>query len=150
MKKNKLTVEAAVSFLLFLSGVFLIATAARLPMSSGVTDYGGPGTFPFWISVLMTLLAAIQTVREYLKSASAVRGGIERQDIIRVVLLIAVCIIYVFIIELTGYIIATVLCLAAVLWLFGFRHKLWMPVISVAVPVLLYFLFRNLFSVQLP
>lgn len=153
MKKGLFTVEFSVTLFLFLLGVILLGITSRMPMSSSVTSIGGPGTFPFGVSILMTILAGIQCIRSFLEAGKAENshtGSMEKKDVIRVLIMIAASLIYVFVVDLVGYIIATVVFLAVVLWLFGLRHKILLPVLAIVFPVVLFFLFKYVFYVQLP
>lgn len=150
MKTGKPTVEFAVSLFLFLGGIAWLTVGLQLPLSSRVTRIGGPGTFPVFVTCLMVLLSGITCITSHLKSADVKSSGMDRQSMIRVALMILASVIYVLVIEYAGYIISTALFMAALMWLFGYRHKIGFPLLVVIFPVALNFLFRYLFLVQLP
>ena len=64
--------------------------------------------------------------------------------------MLAVFILYIIVLDVIGYIISTALLIVALLWLFGCRNKVMYPVLAVAFPFLLFFVFQVLLRIQLP
>ena len=149
MKNSTLSIVVSVLFFLF-SAAWLFH-ARTLPFNAPVTRFGGPGTFPFLILLLMTAGFIWVAAKEYWKMR---RGADEETTSLasckRVMALFAVTAAYVLVIEFTGYVPATVLLLLASLLLFGVRDKRVLVAVPVLFPAALWFLFQQLLEVQLP
>ena len=74
----------------------------------------------------------------------------EGKDLLRVFVLIISIIIYVFVLPIIGYRIATIIFLAASLWIFGLRNKISFVLITGCIPLGVFYLFQILLKVQLP
>ncbi len=149
MKNSTLSIIVCVLFFL-VSGAWLLH-AVTLPFSSPVTRFGGPGTFPSLVLLIMVAGFGWMAVSEYRKMRRAAdTPTTDRTSLKRVLALFAAAAVYVLIIEIVGYIPATIALLLASLLLFGVRDKRILITVPILFPVMLWFLFQRLLEVQLP
>ncbi len=116
-----------------------------------------PAVFPRFVSVCLFVLSAILTVTGFKKREAAKReGGPEKKArpdlpfIRRFVLLAVVSFVYLLLLEPIGYVLATPLCIAAGILIFGERRWPRICLVSIASTVVLYAVFKIFFRVPLP
>ncbi|TCR63481.1 tripartite tricarboxylate transporter TctB family protein [Bosea sp. BK604] len=136
-------IVGAVTFLL---GAVVAVEAHRIPDSG--TDAIGPGTFPFFLGIIIALCGAA-TVFSALKSApeaedhEPVRWGVVWTAF---VLLVA----YTFALAYLGFPLATVILVPAMLLLLGTRDVKGISVSAVAVSGAVFLIFGKVLGVDLP
>ncbi len=123
--------------------------AAGLP-ERAVPNTPGPSFFPWLITITIGGLAAAllwQGVRE-VRGAGLPRGlgGFDRKAALTLVLFA----VYLAVLPYAGFLMASVPFTAALIWLYGGRKPLLVATGSLAMPVLLFYLFREIFSILLP
>ncbi len=123
--------------------------AAGLP-ERAVPNTPGPSFFPWLITATVVGLSAAllwQGVR-------AARGVPLRLDLNRIDrragLTLAVFALYLAMLPHAGFLLASVPFTAALIWLYGGRNPLLVAAGSLGMPVLLFYLFREVFSILLP
>ena len=134
----------------------LIATAAGYGIvAAGLPDRAvpntpGPSFFPWLITILVGGLSAIllwQGVRALPRSGFRVDlGGIDRKAALTLVLFAT----YLGLLPLAGFLLASIPFTAGLILLYGGRKPAVVLAGSVGMPVLLYYLFREVFSILLP
>ncbi len=123
--------------------------AAGLPQRA-VPDTPGPSFFPWLITIAIGGLAAAllwQGVRE-VRGPGLPRGlgGFDRKAALTLVLFA----VYLGLLPVAGFVLASIPFTAALIVLFGGRNRLVVLAGSLGMPVLLYYLFREVFSILLP
>jgi len=152
------TVDTAVACCVFLLGVFVLFNAQYVRPASVADPIGSKGG-PYLVGVLLTLGGAALALRRVVRwrregaivphEGVADDAGVEEGAAWRAFSIWAVAFLYVLIMPVVGYLIATPLFLAAVLWLFSVRG--WMLIllpIGFSVPA--YLIFVVLLHVRLP
>lgn len=123
--------------------------AAGLPQRS-MPNTPGPSFFPWLITIAIGGLAAallrqgVRAVRD--DGFRPDPGGIDR----RTALTLAVFAVYLGLLPVLGFLLASIPFTAALILLFGGRNRLVVMAASVGMPVLLFYLFREVFSILLP
>ena len=82
--------------------------------------------------------------------AEEAQDGKAKEHIPRIVLVAFIALGYFFLIKYIGYLIATILALAALLVIFGERRVWMVALLSVAGSGITYYIFNNLFYVRFP
>ena len=123
--------------------------AAGLPERS-VPNTPGPSFFPWLITIAISGLAAAllwQGVRA-MRGAGLHPdpGGIDR----KAALMLVVFAVYLGLLPVAGFLLAGIPFTAALILLYGGRNRLVVLAGSVGMPVLLFYLFREVFSILLP
>jgi len=149
---------------LIVPGILILIAAAAIDVSRGFpktavsTDIGA-GYFPLVYSgiliVLCVLMAAnhLLTQKSRQQDAGALAADQEpqgRPQYFKAAIAIVATFISLFLMPFVGY---TVVCLAymtSMMWVFGYRHRLWNPLIAVIVTVVLYGTFAWGLQVPLP
>ena len=110
-----------------------------------------PYLFPLLLSaftVLVSLSLLLEAVHEL--RAAAKEDGKGKMNLKNVAVVMLLCIAYAVLLPHLGFIFASMLFLAALIWFLGER-KIWLlAAISVVMPLLLYVIFGVLLSVRLP
>ena len=122
--------------------------------ASGIQDWSlSPGFFPrlaaTFIVGLSLLLILITVVFEG-KTKAPISGQIRWRVFWYVIGTIAIMILYVCLIEWLGFIIATVMSMAGMMVLYGFRRWIVIGVMSVGLPLFIYFFALKVMYVLFP
>ena len=154
---NRITLSFIVAVAFAVLGSMGLTAALQLPFATSLTKIGGPGTFPAIVLVLIIICSVILAVTELVKSSHVSRasesqqsGEVEKKDILRILLMIAVVVIYTLSLNTAGFMLSTSVLTMVLLWLFGYRNKFIAPVLAVGFPALSYFLFRTVLKISLP
>lgn len=126
-------------FIYIWSGVFLIS-------SFGIKD-SGSRSFPQVICVLAIILATgflISNLRHH-QDEEMDFSGTGRAMIMAAILLIYMIGNWFF-----GFYISTIIYLPAAMWYLGQRNKKIMAIITIVIPVMVYFVFEKLLTMQIP
>jgi putative tricarboxylic transport membrane protein len=148
VKMKKADQITAIVLLLF--SAFVIEESSKMTLF--VEFAPGYGFFPFWLGVLMALLSIMLLVdarrRPAEKDELAPIPG--REALIKVVLVLAGLGVYAFLMEITGYVVDTLLLV--VLLLGVVEREKWQTTAFVAVlmTALLYLIFQVILGVSLP
>ncbi len=132
----------AVLLLILAVGIFAATLGFPPP---GQADDPGTATFPRMLAGALGVLAVLQILRPGEMEALPRGGGA-----IRVVGVVALLFVYSIVLEPLGFMLATMLFLAAALVLAGARNPLSLTLIPVGVSVALFYVFNQLLSVSLP
>lgn len=131
-------------FLLVVSG-FYVALAFRLPMFA--KQIPGSGFFPRIVGIALILLLIIELIKN-LKEKQEDSFSIKHLRLF--LLLIATTTGYIFIFNVLGAILSTILFMMAVLFLFNREKHLQNLVLGISIPVVLFILFEVLLNTGLP
>lgn len=129
--------------LLILAAGILAATLGFPP--PGQADDPGSATFPRMLAGALLVLSALQFLRPGEMEALPRGGGA-----VRVAGIVALLFVYSMVLEPLGFMLATMLFLAAALVLAGARGLLPLSLIPVGVSFALFYVFNQLLSVSLP
>lgn len=146
--------KISVGFIVSL-GAFALS-AAWLIAAGNINVNGAEGltskSFPILISGLMLLFSAITSIEEFLAMRNGKTEGINLSwpDVLRVVGLIAVMVIYAFVMPHIGFVFSTILLLLAAMLIYGHKNKLTVVLVSILLPIALKLLFQYVLKVALP
>ena len=132
------------------------ATLAFLPeMVSGETlaalgDPYSPAFFPILIGALLIVCGGIMIVVSVTGRAPEVRGEGSVESPLRLGTTTGFIVIYTLLITWIGMLAASVLCIAGLAYILGYRRHVIVGVAAVVVPVLIYVLFERMLYVLLP
>ncbi len=142
-----------------------IPEGLQIEMSSGTIS---PRVFPRFVVVCMALLAVAILIPavggkgddKAMKSAPGAANAAPRSKPaaasgdktahLNAVVALAMLLVYVFLLELTGYLVSTPLALIGLLLYFGARNPIKIGIIAVATTVVLYLFFGKIMHVMLP
>lgn len=132
------------------------ATLAFLPeMVSGETlaalgDPYSPAFFPILIGALLIVCGGIMVVVSAMARAPEVRGEGSVESPLRLATTTGFIVVYTLLITWIGMLAASVLCIAGLAYILGYRRHVIVGVAAVVVPVLIYVLFERMLYVLLP
>lgn len=135
--------------------VFLIFSAIwySLTMSlgakSGFTAYG-PDFFPKLVITCMIVVSVLLILTDLANKNKTTTFAIKGKAAVRVVLILVLAALYIFILPLAGYIIATIVALVLLMLLFGVKKRLALVLTAVLFPIGIYYLFEVVLKVILP
>lgn len=115
---------------------FMVVSAAMIPTIFSV------------IAVVMSVLLLVKAIvkPEFTEPLTE----LQKRGLIRGLLAIADCLVYVLLFKPLGYILSSMLAVFAMMLIFGNRKWWLMVLISVVLPILLYFAFHGLLQTNLP
>ena len=146
--KQRLKADTVAGLFFLLVGVVIIYLSASLP-AARMTRFGS-GFFPTITGYGLLISSIIMIVSSIRNAVDERKPFIDKTAVPRLLLLAMAIVIYSLLLRPIGYIIATILFLMAVLYIFGYRKYLWLVVISVVMPLIIYYLFVELLGVPLP
>jgi putative tricarboxylic transport membrane protein len=149
---KRISMDLIVSSLFFVFGLGMLVVSSRLPFSTNVTNFAGPGTFPVGLTFIIVFFSGILLIKEIfkIKNGTAKYIKIEKRDVIRVLSIIVSSIIYIELLPVVGYLIATIGFTALALWIFGFRQKVPFVVITIVFPIVIMLIFKEFLNIPLP
>ncbi len=110
-----------------------------------------PALFPSLVLAGLALLSALFLARAVRRSANmATEDGMERPSLRSGLLLFAIMMFYALAMKPLGFLLSTMLALAAISFLVGNRSPLQIGLVSIASPILLYLLATRALAVSLP
>jgi hypothetical protein len=144
--------ELVFNCLLGLAMLFFLVQALLLPTSDNPADLLGAGGFPVILAVIGLIVLAAITLR-VVRARTEIKiplfepGTLDGRSLaLNVVLLLA----YVFVLDIIGFVLSTLLYLPAAGWLIGYRKPLPLAIYTIAITVTLTAVFGMLFVVPLP
>ncbi len=150
-KPRDLTVGIAAILL----GAFILM--ASLPLNAQkALDPAGPAALPRVLAWAMIVIGAVhvaggvyarRVLKEKLPSVSF-SGWLQRYQ--NVIIIVAICLAYVYLLRILGYIILTPLLMLAILWVLKAREARRVLPLSLIMTVVLYGVFRFGLQVKLP
>ena len=106
--------------------------------------------FPTMVSIIMVLLSVVMLIKAFTKPEICEISPAQQKAYLRGLLAIVVSLVYVLIFKPVGYILSSIVCLFAMMLVFGNRKWVPMAIISVALPILLYMVFYYVLKTNLP
>ena len=132
------------------------ATLAFLPeMVSGETlaaigDPYSPAFFPILIGALLIVCGGVMIAGTAMGRAPVVHGEGRVESPLRIGTTAGFIVVYTLLITWVGMLAASVLCIAGLAYILGYRRHVIIGVAAVVVPVLIYVLFERMLYVLLP
>ena len=120
-----------------------------------------PATFPQIMCIGMMVFTVILLIQSILKlkkadpedpmmEASASVNIVKNKGVQAAVFVIALCCAYAALFKVLGYVLASTLIAAVIMWLIGKRDVKQIVLVSVLVPLLMWFVFYKLLTVNIP
>ena len=120
-----------------------------------------PATFPQIMCIGMMVFTVMLLLQSLLKlkkadpedpmmEAAASINVLKNKGVQAALLVIVLCIAYALLFEVLGYVLVSTLIAAAIMWLIGKRDVKQIVLVSVLVPLLMWFVFYKLLTVNIP
>jgi len=155
--KNIKNNDTIASLVVFLIGIYILIESIKL-MDVG-EYYDSPGLLPAIISVVIILSSSIliwNVVRRELKD-STVRGknnhfDIKKEPLLnsRIIMIIIIITLYVVFLDYTNFLISSIFFLFILMCYLKSTNLLKITIISVVVPILIQYVFKNIFNQIIP
>ncbi|MDX9861015.1 MAG: tripartite tricarboxylate transporter TctB family protein [Rhodospirillales bacterium] len=144
--------ELIFNLLVGLGLLFLLFEALALPQTDNPSDVLGAGGYPLILCVLGLVVLAVITVRviREKKSIKIPLFDLRSLDGRAVALNVALLFVYIMAMEVIGFILSTLLYLAAAGWLIGYRKPLRLAIYAAILTAAFTAVFGMLFYVPLP
>ena len=123
---------------------FLTADMMTMPIGLSPADY------PRVIGVGLIILGAIQAIQGWRQGSPALKELYPPKAIWRVLGLVLITYVYIQLLDVLGFSLASPLFLLAVMYYFGVRKPVTMIAIAVLLTLAIYLIFRVAFHVTLP
>ncbi|MFB5195926.1 tripartite tricarboxylate transporter TctB family protein [Neobacillus sp. KR4-4] len=137
-------IDISIAGVLILLAGLIIFTSTSFPKAQG-HDVGA-GFFPAILSIILILLSVILIFTAMKKGSEAA----EKKDWKKAVLAMVYTFIYFLLLNYIGYLIATPLFLAGMMWYYQYRKKFSLVLWSLFITGIMYVCFVNLLKVPLP
>ena len=140
-------VYKVVSICILLAGIVVLGLSLKLPFGS----FSRPkaGFVPTVFSVIWVFLAAISCVLE-LRKPDKTPDGFKDIDWKKWFMYIAICVVYLILLHIAGYLVSTFICLVAMIKMAGYGSLRKSILISLIFTVLVYLLFAYAMNISLP
>ncbi len=134
------------------SALFLMALGAFMAwqaqkLSLGTPRMPGPGFFPFWLSILLLLVALVILWQGIKGKPGETKGSLKWG---RVILALGAIFIYALVLEQIGYLICTFVLMTFLLIMMGKKAWWFAPSVSAVITLASYVLFKVWLEVLLP
>lgn len=129
-----------------LAVLVFILTIGMIEVPRGIS----PADYPRVIAVGLFILGAIQAVQGWKKGSPALKDLYPPGAFMRVLGLVLITFVYVKLMGYLGFLYLTPFFLYAAMYYFGVRKPVSMVIISIAVTVCIYVVFKVAFHVPLP
>lgn len=143
MKKGNI-VSSIISILV---AVFVLYETKDFP--SGAQNVPGPAFFPRIIAILIIGLSGLLIVMTYIRKEERNINFTSKNDL-KAYITIAIILVYIVLMNILGFIIATPLFLITMIYYYGMRNYVKNIIISVGVTALIFTIFKILLAVPLP
>jgi len=141
--------DVSAALVLIAFGVGYGYLTAGLPKRS-LPNTPDPSFFPWIITTCLLVLAAALLVQG-LRARRSARDSADTAGNLRApTVFLTLFVVYVAVLPLTGFVIASVPFFAALVWLYGERRWGWICAYAVATPVILVLVFRHGLQIPLP
>ena len=141
-------IAAAIGLLAFTG--WYAALTSRLPERAIMPNTPGPSFFPWLITAGLCALSIALLVQGITRLKRTNGAAAEPHDFKTPVLALASFAIYLAALPYLGFVAASVLFFAALMWLFGARNPVVIAAGAIAGPLILFVLFRYGFNIILP
>jgi len=141
-------IAAAIGLLAF-TGWYAVLTTG-LPERAIMPNTPGPSFFPWLITAALCALSVTLLFQGISRLKHQTGAVAERQDVRKPVLALVSIAIYLAALPYLGFVPASVIFFAALMWLYGARNPVLIAAGAIAGPVILFVLFRYGFNIILP
>lgn len=117
---------------------------------SFASDPAGPAAIPKILCIGLILLGLVLAIGGFLCKKKPEGRFITGQELITTLVLCGICVAYILLLKIIGYLLATPLLIASVLVTVGMRKPKPIILISLITTIILFFLFYSLLRVNLP
>ena len=138
-----------VSITLLVFSGFYAVLISRLP-SRDLPHTLGAAFVPWVLAGLLALLSLMLLVGSIISKSEDTPVSVPKRDLFGVTGLLLLIVVYVKLMSYLGFIPVSIVFLALLTWVAGSRKPLGILVFSVTATTIVYLLFQNFFSVQLP
>jgi putative tricarboxylic transport membrane protein len=132
-------------------GISIIVCLESAKVGIGNFQFPGSGFFPFWLGVILSILAITLTIsKPSQKEGTKITDLRKETGWFRIILVLTSILAYIIILNKIGYILATI-GLMIILFNIGERKKIWVKIVMAIIIVLTsYVIFCLWLEVQLP
>lgn len=109
----------------------------------------GPTAFPSLVGKVMFALGVALAIQSIWRSGVP-KFEFSREGLVRVAVIVALSVVYTILLPIIGFLAATLLLFAPILWMFGLRQKKLFITIALCAPILIYLVFQFVLKVPLP
>jgi putative tricarboxylic transport membrane protein len=144
VKKIDISVGACLSVLSV--AIYLYAETYK---GSGVSNYG-PNVFPQFLAVMLFITSIMLIVNAVKGKSQTDLEGINLKGFIRTSITVGISIVYLIVMQFIGFFVATLIFLYSMITYLGQKSLLTRIISSVAVSIIVYFIFKDFLKIPLP
>jgi len=145
------TMDIAVAVFFLVMAAIVIYDSNRLGFHWQENEGPASGYFPFYIAILMSIASVVNLVRALLgRSENPDETFVSKPAFMRVLTVLIPAIIYVAVLNVIGIYVASAIFIFAFMITLGKEPLLKSLIVSIAVPLALFFMFEVWFLVPLP
>lgn len=150
-KSNGINMDLIAGILLTAIAALLLIASFTYPKLNRDDLIVGADLFPKVVAAGMLVCALVILIKAIVKPVYRPPfTKEEKKEYLRTAIVIALCVLYTLVMPKLGFILTSILTLAAVQWVFGNRNILALILVSILFPVILFAAFKYGLGVQLP
>jgi signal transduction histidine kinase len=139
LEKKKLTELCVPAFFLLLAG-WILYNCSKMG--------GEEATFPRMVGVFILIVAAYEFFFDLKRKD--IKPVFQNSNLLKVIETVLILFAYIFLLNHIGYIVDTIILSALIMYLLGYRNHKMMAVISIALTMVVFLMFKVLLRVPLP
>ena len=143
---KKADIGTGICLIVFSAWIFWYASE----YSKATIYYYGPNFFPQILAIAMTICAVILIIKALKGKSLEALSRIDYKGFLRMLVAIGICIAYLFLMQLIGFAMGTVVFLFVLMMYIGQKGMLKRVVSSVVVALLVWAIFRYFLIIPLP
>ena len=146
MKKTAFIDMVTGIFFMLLSVYWFVQANKMIKLEFGL----GPGAYPKVVATGLFILGLILTIQSVIKGFPRPEGKIDRKAMLRLIIFVAITIVYIQLMKPLGFLLTTPPYLFFGCWFFGYRKRVIAAIASIGLTAAIYVVFRMIFLVILP
>ena len=154
--RDRLNMEIVIAVLASMLAIAAIVGSRKFPSTGLSTDIGS-GRFPLVYSLFLLVLCGILIFQNLRKTTNADAGDTDCADApagqasyLKVFAGIAASVLCLVGLHYLGFVPSCAIYLSFMMWLLGMRHKLFNPLLAIAITAVVYLTFSGALNVPLP
>jgi len=145
-----IVLETIVLLVISITGIVHAVYLIRNPDPYGTYDKVGPGGFLLLISSLLTIASILNIIRYRKDLRGEKQGSHIKGNITKMFRLSILIVMFIFLIDITGFILASAVLVFFMTRLLGIRSWFKTTMVSIAISVSIYLIFVFLLNMDLP
>lgn len=148
---KKIKFDNILAILLIAVAGFWLKICSNITTDEYTSQFSTPQDIPRVLGIAIIVLSVMLLIKNiFFNQTEEKTVSIDKKKVLLVLAMVVLCFVYTKVIEIIGYIIATIIFLGIMFILYGVKNKVVIGVLTIIVPIALYALFALALKVPLP